>query len=630
MRLSDLWGGRPDDEDKKKEAETIAQAIVKGMRQDAENFRETVEKLMKDGARKDEATERALRGLVQTLHEVADRVAPKAADGETVLTSQQIEDAVSTMSANVEEQNEILLKAMKNDEFRAKFMDAILEDMEKKLTKSLDGITLSSMKIHMENKEREDKRAKDDERRVQESRAKNRGRKEEGAGSAIDRLIDFLTLNALGGGGRGGLGAVIEKLGLTIGTLGLITMLPEKVEQTLGDITASFAAIRKLTAGFLGPIFRMLDNLPVVGAIVRKIPYLNAILFFFDNVTDIAKKFSKEGVREGLKLTLDRLYDFFVGDVIELVGSGLDKLENLLGVDWVDWEARGKELRKKGDDWVTRLGKVLFDPLTPEQQAKGDANRKMVKDAFKWVQGWYEYLDGLDKDLHAKWFTFWGDAWAATKKWFEDSTASVRTSVGEWAEAGKKLLTDPEVLAQMGEYLLGKVSSIGTSVGTFFVDSWNSAMELLPDFGGLSVESISKKWDDAVAALPSLVDEVSALFAGFWESIKKWAKDAFDSVTLGWFSSDAPAQPSGQAPIARAPNRAEVISGASDLRKAREGALRDAQAKSDRGQRGLSRGGTANDNRVSNRTSVSQTSYSISGSVKAGRNDPLNSGGSGW
>jgi hypothetical protein len=648
VRISELFGRGPDDDEQKKQAEAIAVAIATEMKKEAKAIETDVAKLIKNGADRQAATQVALSQLTKALEKTAERLAPKAGEGEAVLTAEQIEEGFSNVSDAIDEQNELFRQSMKNDEFRMHFTEELFKGLEKGVTKAIDKEILSNANLFQKGQEIVKEERSDRKRREQEGKVKRNAKGEkDGLTQSIEKLIDFLTLKELRPGGA--IGKAIENVGLGLGAVGLASMLPDQVRKTIEEFTGAFSTIRTLFHSRLSPIFKLLERFPIVGALVKKIPYINAFLFFFENFTDIAKKFADEGWQAGAKLTLTRLYDFFGQPLTDIVGRTLDKLDTVFngqedGKDRHRWSDFGKRLddsvRKfleaavNPDNWTGGPnqdpgmknfdpGKIILDAITKwvkDQLALGHdpKERQAAQAEFEKVVGghqerarkgalgiWDEFAQGFDDT--AKWFheKFLSPSWlvsgtggmirlAATGAW--DALGKSFDDLQKWFSENWKT-DEPSAAGQVGAYLMDRFSDTIGWLG----DQWKKGLDAV---GSVS-ESIAKFMQDLVGSLTSwLADQFKPA---------KWFSGADD-----YHSENAyPPRPTRPVPFQKT---GSVVPDQSELDKSKKIDRIVHDIMTERRRRHITAPVV---NRVDNSRKSSTVNYSVQGVVRANKSDPL-------
>jgi hypothetical protein len=295
-------------------------------------------------------------------------------------------------------QERIVQKLLKNDNLNQEFMKSLITGVSRtfkdmltvtenpaaagssatdKVAEVMEKIDARQSREDSKNSTRdaEDEVVQDDEKKSEE-------------GGFFKKLLDFLTKNDT----NDFLMAItkgLAKLAFGIGAIGLLSMVPKQVREYIGDVTATFAMVKKLLTGellvkvynlftkipiigtvakaigtffggvmnlfgkipfigpllksipsFLGSMFKMFDNLPIIGAILKKVPVLNWILAAFEILPKMFEKFKTGGIWAALETGLQGIYQFFVGDVLGIVGKLIDYIQNkIFGVELIDFTA---------------------------------------------------------------------------------------------------------------------------------------------------------------------------------------------------------------------------------------------------------------------------------------------------
>ncbi len=664
MRISDLFGG-PQDEDARKQAQTIAETIAKEMQKEEAVVVDTVSRLIKKGADQSKATEVAIQNFAKKLTETVEKIAPSAKPGEKVMTREEVAEAFRNVGDSVDEQNQLMKKALKNETVREDLLEGIFKTMETGLVKAIDKQTMQSLRLYKEGQEAARADARIRRREEQEGKVRrNAGGKKDGD---MDKLLDLLALKSLDPTSIiAGIGRGIEKMALGLGVAGLAAMLPQQARDMLSSVAGAFTTIKALfSTNLLAPLFKILGEIPILGPLAKKIPLIAGIMFFFENALDIAKEFTDKGALSGTKLTLARLYDFFVKDLVSIVGVGLDKLETLFGADYVDWAALATKTNAAIKKSIGELTDKFADPKfwfgDWIKDGKRSDNQKMPGDVL--LDQLNEWL--LDSGMDGRYAKWKDDLNRDLNKYFTDMPARAREQAGkDWDSANKAVMEftswfNATVNKKLGDAKLGAMSDFGAMTAafdatekwfkdTFASDEFKSALDAeLSDFVGASwgktTAWFGEQWEAGIKALGSKDASIKSLMDHIWESMTKWAQDMWDSLFTKEFwlgKSSAPGAVNlfrdaveGLAPEASdgpKPNR--FLTNGPDKRQEMVSNLQAQIRALDMQVDRLSQRNSST--KIDNSTRSNQTTYSVSGSVRAGKNDPLSSSGgsagSGW
>lgn len=575
-----------------------------------------------------------------------------------------------------------LIEGLKNsdEEFRKEIVAELLSN-RKMQTAILGGVNreiLDAMNAHLaelvgaaeaEKKLREDEKKRADEERREKNRdkanTKARTQAKKPAEGTVSKALSAIpdTLN--------GLVKAFQDIGLALGAFGLFSMLPKKIQEVIGDFTATFTYVRKLMEmSFLKPLLKLFEAIPGLGLLIKKIPMLNMIIAAFEIIPKVLKSFNKDGLWAAVETGLKAVYDFFVGDVLALVGKFADwiqeklfgkvflNFENAVGQfneglnKWIgnfmniwksvfagDWKGALKNVGKlvtDGIDNIVNTVLTLFSlPADWNTEEKLGEIMGAVSNLFNGVKQWIVnaaagigkfVTDGINflmTSISDRWnaaISAVGDFVDSTKQFASNLWNSFTTSLSNaWNGAISEIVG-------VGEFVTG----LFDSVKNWIVDSWNAGLQGIEDFGTTVADTISSIWTgitdkiatvftDAISGLTQLKDEMSKWFTNM---VKKTVNSIIDQLP-SWMGTDAlrfnideePA-PAQAAPATPAPEAARPMA-----QSERRMVTQTQAAELARRAPAPSRGGpTVN---VRNNNNSSSTTFSLRGPTEAHTADPL-------
>jgi hypothetical protein len=261
--------------------------------------------------------------LVEALRDMVDKDASKQ-----MSTEQGVKELMTLTQKSRAEQVDVLRQLLASEKFNTSLMKSFITDVAMKELGSLEQLVALGVLSREERRRAESEilRSQRDKDRI-ESRNRSEGRirggrrDEDESTGILSRIADRLE-RINDGSLFGGLGRAVEYGVVGLGTLGLASMLPKQVQEFVGDFTAAFTTIRKLMqSSFLAPMIKILDNLPILGLISRKIPLLSAVLAAMEILPKTLERFKSDGIWGALQEGLEDVYQFFVGDIVNLVAK---------------------------------------------------------------------------------------------------------------------------------------------------------------------------------------------------------------------------------------------------------------------------------------------------------------------
>ena len=289
---------RPDDEDEK----ALADALITALKPVVDEITELVIEVRKDnpGTSNQRFQAEAIQYIVDRLKVAVDEMTSK--EGGVVTNSDVLMLLDGFAKKSSVEQRKLLSEMLKNDKAQTELLkvmeSSIFDEMLAYMHKLVDLETVG---------QKDQKAARGELKRFEEERArlaaqqasKSSGRVDMKSlipeESKMDKLMDFLHRMSSGSLLRD-IGALFTDLGLLIGAGGLLSMLPKEVREFVDDFTATFTVIREaLKSSWLAPMLNIIEHLPILGSLIRKIPVLNAFFAAFEIIPKMIEGYKVEG-----------------------------------------------------------------------------------------------------------------------------------------------------------------------------------------------------------------------------------------------------------------------------------------------------------------------------------------------
>ncbi len=328
---------------------------------------------------------------------------------------------------------------------------SIAPDLDEPVVKAVDKLndTLSKNSDSTIDSEREKKAKKE----------KKGDEPEQGA--LMKKLLDFLSkndsINFISAVSNG-----LSKLAFGVGAIGLVSMIPKEARRFIDDFTASFQVLRtmvesnllspitklftnvpllgKLTSiipSFFSSIFKIFDHMPLIGAILKKVPFLNTIFAAFEIIPKMLEKYRIDGVWGALEAGLKGIYDFFVGDVLNLFGKFLDWVQlKVFNTELIDFSSMAQNFNKMIGDVITKIIDATKALFSIDFRAFGERAMSLAVDIFKDVtHGISSVFSDIDWSGMAK---AAGDWVMSLFKMISDTISEfISSSVKEWFTGSK-------------------------------------------------------------------------------------------------------------------------------------------------------------------------------------------------
>jgi hypothetical protein len=557
------------------------------------------------------------------LKRIAKAVTDLGKQGKELRTVDEFQSAATTfIKKNSTEQLITLKSLLKNEdvanELTFKMQQEFIDTMNKDLMQLIDKTNQGNIdrknaaQEYIKQESLKDKKASRAEAREKAGLMKKYAGDDDPQG-ILKKLTDLLGKSG-SGGFFGFISNAMATAGAMAGAAALITMLPDKVKEILGNFTAAFTTIKTLLgSNLLKPMFDLLSKIPVIGAIAKKIPILSGFLFFLENFTDIAKKFTTDGILAGIELTVQRIYKFFVGDLMEMLGGFMNTIvKKLFNSEALDFSAYAKKFNESVAQVFTDLFGVIGSLWEGDH---AEADRLAAKMFF-------DIVDGIVNSVRA---LFKMDGEFDSKKWFNETVDSItkfaNTYLSDEAIAGffKDTWNNFTMVVKEGFYdAMENIGLISASIESWMKGLWWQGSN-----------AIMSTFQSVIKGAVDIKDDIVAWVWGIWETIKNAISDAITSaVSIFGKNEDDPSRTRAEVEADKAaetPVQAAVIPQTlfrmQSLNKS-EKDLADARFRNDRAHSSIMNSGNKTTN-VSNRSN-SVTNMSVMGGVKAGPFTPLN------
>ena len=440
-------------------------------------------------------------------------------EGKESATSEEVVSLLSQMNdATAEERKELLSYIMTNSKFQSSILASMDREVFKAMNENLEelvGVSEYERKLmEEERKDREEGKRSGNRNNANQNARQRREPKENPIAStmkAIPSILDDVV-------------ASVRNLGIMFGAGGLFTMLPEKVQEFVKDFTTTFTYIRGLlNSSWLQPMMKILEQLPIFGTLLKKLPFLTAIFAGFEILPKMAKKFQEEGVWAALETGLQGVYDFFVKDVALLVAKfGNWIQEKFFGDTYVDLENVVNVFSEHAHKYATNMVRL----------AKGIWNAD-IEETLKGAGGMF--ANSVDAFVNAGLAAF-----GMPPDWSTEEKAKELWGAVESAYATAR---DAVVNATSG------IGSVISSYVTGLIDRttarWNAGLDAIGDFtenvSGFAtslMDTMTTKWNDAVAYVSSTAserwneavsakDSTVAAITGMLDSASSWISETW-------------------------------------------------------------------------------------------------------
>lgn len=597
----------PSKDDKKAFADALAKA-VEPVTKEVERMVETVVDYFPDTKRED-YKRYSMEYAVERLAEVIKGLA--ADKGPTTAT-----DAVSAMTGfaglSEKEKDTVLGQILANDRMQTEILKNMSKSFEKDMGDNLE--KLIDLNIAAA---KGDKAARDFIEKIERERDRKNAQKTDSA--KYQHKTGTLGRAARAMDPKGILGeitAFLNDLGLIVGAFGAVSMIPKQVRESIDEYVAAFVEVRALLkTSFLKPVLEILEKLPIVGTIAKKLPYLSAILAAFDVLPKLFDKFKTGDWWGALETGLKELNRFFLTDVLDLVGQLANYIEKkLFDTDAIDFETIGKSWSIMFDHYVDSLIKgwkgVLAGDFGQTGKAIGEAVVNFANDAVNAVRALFKMPRDFDiakESLKLKDYV--------VSKFYELKTEFTTAFYG----LVNYTVTSVKAAAAT---VVSMVSKKFTELADSAVKRVNEAKEWVVDVAASVPGMIGDVWtavkdkivDTLVEALDSLVglkDDMADWFVGIVDAIK--------AKILSYipFMED-------EKPVA------EVSQSSRSMRKTESNIIRSTMAAED-AKSWKSASPTSRAPVVSNKSSTQINNLAVTGKHRVGTRNPLSvsSGGGG-
>ncbi len=533
--LPNIDNNKDDIKDLTKALEEAFEPVVKDILETIK----TVRKAFPEVGKK-EALVHAVQFAMDSLKESVD----KMTEGKGTPTQDEIMGLFSKLkSADEEGRKEILGVLLNNSKLQNALLDAITGEMLKSIDMSLEELVDAS---HGERRDREEEKRRradadrDRNRNEANRKAKSNAPKSEGpiskmANAIPDALSDIVK--------------AFQNFGLALGAFGLFSMLPKQVQETFAAFTATFTYIRKIMeSGFLKPVLKLLEALPVLGTIIKKLPLLNMIIAAFEIIPKVVKAFSAEGIWKAMEVGLKAVYDYFVGDVLGLVAKFGDWIqEKLFGKVFLDLEGAVKVFSDGIHKWIDDFVAIYKSVFSGDWKGALKGLGTLLADGIDNLVNTVLTAFGLPADfnLAEKAKEIWAavaGAFSTAKQFIVDAANGVvkfvSDSVSYLIDTVKtKWNAAVDGIMDFGEYMSTLATDMWTSFKTGMSDAWNGAISNISDAGDYvkgifdSVGKwISDSWAAGVAGVGDLATSITDTVTGIWTSITDKIASVFTSA----------------------------------------------------------------------------------------------------
>lgn len=329
------------------DAKAMAQALEKSLepvvKEILNTVKDMIDKLSDDELKANRETlgAHSIDFAIERLTEAIEDMKPK--DGEA---EPDLKDVVEMMKGfsdkKADEQMMILKDIMKSSQVSATFGKKLVDDISKDMTEALDkliAIETAATVAQMASASEMMKIEKDRDRIINRGNAEKRARPGQaddtkGEKTLLDKLLSMFT-STKDGGFMGMLMKGFDKILFGAGAIGLLSLIPKTFREFIDEYIVAFTEVRAmLQNSWLKPLFKIIEGLPIIGAIVKKLPILSAILGAFDIIPKMFEKYQTDGWWGAIEAGLQGLYKFFVGDIVKLGGKIMDwMVEKLFGPD---------------------------------------------------------------------------------------------------------------------------------------------------------------------------------------------------------------------------------------------------------------------------------------------------------
>lgn len=513
---------RIENEDVSRDAEALAAAVQEALKPVASEIEDLVKTMRKNYP---DAPERQFRldSLQYTVDRLREAVEDMTKTGSEVVTPADVVGMLDGFAEKTaSEQQELLGTILKNSEFQSKLLDQMervfVEDMTKNLDKLVD-IELLGQKDSRAAREALAKIEAERDRKLNRERDVGRGRvstdkrRDE---SVLDKLLDFLDSSSP----RSlfsGISAFVSDMGLLIGAGGLLSLVPKKVREFVDEYVTAFAEVKLLLqASWLNPMVKILEHLPILGSIVKKLPVLSGVLAAFDVLPRVFEKYKTDGWWAALESGLSGLSKFFVSDVVGLVGKLADYVEReFFSVDLFDFSSLGDSMEKmltNASASVTKSLKLVFEAdLVGAVENVAVGLKQWLEDTVNLVLGFLKKPQDWDVDEEIEKLV------GSVKRYATSLTAWVSASVSGALDAVTKKMTSIK-----DAVVYGVISARDEVVGVV-----DGAVSLVTDVW----EAVKKKISDSFsAALDAVVDLKRSMEDWFTKTIEDFKNSIIDSV----------------------------------------------------------------------------------------------------
>lgn len=450
------------------------------------------------------------------IDSVKESIKSMTAQQEKPLSSAEVVNLISTLSdKNAQEQEAVLSQLLSNKVFQGEILSKVDKELFAVMNEHLEELVKAS---EVEKKDRDDVKSRDaaKDRMVTRKESEVRAKRQTNTDIVTDLTKGMRALpNMLDDIVMG-----LRNVGVLFGAAGLFSMLPKQVQEFIGTFTQTFTYIRGLlNNSFLAPMMRLVEGLPLLGPLVKKLPYISAFVAAFEIIPDTLEAYTRDGIWKAMEVGLRKTYDFFVGDVADLVAQfGEWVQEKLFGSVIVDLRGAVSAFSERAHEFALDMVKTVKSYLT------GD-----------W-KGMLSGLSGLAEDtinafVNAGLAAFrlpanWDASEKATQLWgaVTESISSLKSSIiSGIVGAGSDVVN----------YGSGLWSSLTESVSNKWTRVVGSIEEMMFDatvFVNSIRDAVTQKWNSGIEAIGDIKESVADTFTGLWTTIKNKITSAFDEA----------------------------------------------------------------------------------------------------
>jgi len=432
----------------------------------------------------DKALTYAVRRMEEAIRELG-----KRKPGEAETSEQRVMDGVEGFANKPKtEQVDLLKEILKNDTFTGTILKELLQSVDGHLHKTLEALVGVTIIGNHDRKKAEDRLATFEKDKTTKKKASAAALRARGGKRPSSRFA----AKAEGAGAH-----LLGNLAFDVGLVGLLTMLPNTVKDFVSRFTSAFTVIKTLlNDSWLAPLFKILDRLPIIGMITRKIPFLNAFFFAWDHLMDIVDSYNKGGMWAAVETTLKDLYSFFVGDLVKYAGQFMDYLTKKMfgpGVaDKISFSGFAEGISQLFKDLITDNVKALKDLFAGNFSGFAGDVGSMFKDLIQNTVDNFKRLFKMDPNFDLSKFS--AEVWDFVKTKFSNVVTSLVGAIE----------IVPDVVADLKKSVVDKFTS-WKDAASGFVTSY--------------LETWKMMWDDAIKSLADSAENTKIWFQNTYNSI---------------------------------------------------------------------------------------------------------------